>query len=152
MKQADTKLICALRGNSRSTLTSMSKEIRIPISTIYDKMKKYEKSFILKYTTLIDFSKVGYSCRANIMLKVNIAQKDKLKGFLKEYPCVNNLYKINNGFDFLAEVIFCTVVDLDIFLEQIEKMFLIEEKRVFYTIEDLKREEFVSFGIDGLNP
>lgn len=152
MKQADTKLICALRKNSRDTLTSISKEIKIPISTIYDKIKNYEKSFILKYTTLIDFSKVGYSCRANIMLKVNIAQKDKLKSFLKEYPCVNNLYKINNGFDFLAEVIFSTVIDLDNFIEQVEKTFLIEEKRIFYTIEDLKREEFVSFGITCLNP
>jgi len=143
IKSSDLKLIAYLRKNSRQTLTEISKRTRIPISTLYDKLKVHEHSVILKHTTLLDFARLGFNCRANILVKASKEERDKLGSYLKAHPAVNNLYKINNGYDYLVEGIFTHVKELEDFMEELEKTFALEEKRTHYVIEDLKREEFV---------
>ncbi len=119
IKSSDLKLISYLRRNSRQTLTEISKKTRIPISTLYDKLKLHEQSVILKHTTLLDFAKLGFNCRANILFRVNKDERDKLGSYLKAHPAVNNLYKINNGYDFLAEGVFNHVKELEDFLDEL---------------------------------
>ncbi|HJX05864.1 MAG TPA: Lrp/AsnC family transcriptional regulator [Candidatus Nanoarchaeia archaeon] len=143
IKQADLKFLSYLRKNSRQTLTEISKKTKIPISTLYDKLRLHERSTILKHTSLIDFAKLGFNCRADILFKVNKEERDKLGSYLKAHPAINNLFKINNGYDFLAEGIFCHVKDLEDFLDELEKSFGVEDKQTHYIIEDLKREEFL---------
>jgi DNA-binding Lrp family transcriptional regulator len=143
IKQVDLKFISYLRKNSRQTLTEISKKTKIPISTLYDKLKLHERSIILKHTSLIDFTKLGFNCRADILFRVNKEERDKFGSYLKAHPAINNLFKINNGYDFLAEGVFCHVKDLEDFLDELEKSFGIEEKQTHYIIEDLKREEFM---------
>jgi len=144
LKQTDYKLIAQLRKNARETLTNISKSIKMPISTIYDKLQAQEESVILKHTTLLDFAKLGFNCRANIMLRTGRDSREKLGSYLKAHPAVNNLYKINNGYDFLAEGIFTNVKELEDFLEELETKFELQEKKTHYIVEDLKREEFMS--------
>jgi len=143
IKNSDLKLIAYLRRNARQTLTEISKKTRIPISTLYDKLRLQEKSVILKHTTLLDFAMLGFNCRANILLKSEREERDKLGSYLKVHPAINNLYKINNGFDFLAEGVFSNVKELEDFVDILEKTFPIAEKKMHYVIEDLKREEFM---------
>jgi len=143
IKNSDLKLIAYLRRNARQTLTEISKKTRIPISTLYDKLKLHEHSVILKHTTLLDFAMLGFNCRANILLKSEREERDKLGSYLKVHPAINNLYKINNGFDFLAEGVFSNVKELEDFVDILEKTFPIAEKKMHYVIEDLKREEFM---------
>lgn len=143
IKNSDLKLISYLRRNARQTLTEISKKTRIPISTLYDKLKLHERSVILKHTTLLDFSKLGFNCKANILLKAGREERDKLGSYLKAHPAINNLYKINNGYDFLAEGVFTHVKELEDFMDALEKAFPLEERKTHYVIEDLKREEFL---------
>jgi DNA-binding Lrp family transcriptional regulator len=143
IKNSDLKLISYLRKNSRQTLTEISKKTRIPISTLYDKLKVHEHSLIVKHTTLLDFSKLGFNCKANILLKAGRDERDKLGSFLKAHPAINNLYKINNGYDFMAEGVFSHVKELEDFMDNLERNFPIEERKTHYVIEDLKREEFL---------
>jgi DNA-binding Lrp family transcriptional regulator len=143
IKNSDLKLIAYLRKNARQTLTEISKKTRIPISTLYDKLRLHERTVILKHTTLLDFAKLGFNCRANILLKAGREERDKLGSYLKAHPAVNNLYKINNGFDFLVEGVFSHVKELEDFVDTLEKTFPIAEKKTHYVIEDLKREEFM---------
>ena len=144
MKRTDQLLIEHLRKNARETLTSISRKTKIPISTLYDKLKLHEKSVIVKHATIVDFSKLGYNCRANIFLKVERDLREKLCGYLKAHSSVNNLFKVNNGFDFLVEGVFESVRRMEDFLEEIETAFKLEEKKAHYIIEDLKREGFMS--------
>jgi len=144
LKQTDIRIIAALRHNARETLTNLSKSIKVPISTLYDRLKSHEKSIITKHTTLLDFTKLGFNCRANIMLRTDRENREKLGSYLKAHPDINNLYKINNGYDFLAEGIFTNVKELEDFLEDLEGKFELEEKKTHYIIEDIKREEFMS--------
>ncbi len=140
----DVMIMSYLRRNSRESLTSMSRKIKIPISTIYDRLKIYESTTIMKYTSLLDFGKLGFMTRANIALKTDQSQREELREFLMKHKHVNSLFKINNGFDFMADVVFRHVKDLEDFMEQLEARFHITGKQVYYVIQDIKREEFMS--------
>lgn len=144
LKKKEELLLSHFRQNSRESLTTISRQTRVPVSTIFDKLRQYERNFIKKYTTLIDFSKLGYMIRANVMLKVQVEHRNMLKEFLTNHDHVNSLFKVNNGYDYLAEVIFEHIKDLEDFIEMLERKYTILDKNVFYIIEDICREEFMS--------
>ena len=144
LSKKDFLLMSFLRKNSRQRLTKMSKQTKVPVSTIYDKLKVFEKGIIQKHTSLIDFSKLGFNARANIMLKVKRENREELKKDLMQCNNINTVYKINTGFDFMVEGVFRNIKDMEDFLEKLDDRFEIKERKVFYIIEDLKREGFLS--------
>jgi DNA-binding Lrp family transcriptional regulator len=122
----------------------MSRKTRIPVSTLYDKIKVHENELITKHTTLIEFGKLGFNTRAKIIIKVRKQDREELKNYLIKNPCLNSVYKINNGFDFLIEAIFRNIKEMEDFMEEMEEKFTIKSKQVFYIVDDLKREGFLS--------
>lgn len=144
LKRKERLLLSHFRQNARESLTTISKKTHVPVSTIFDKLRHYESNFIKKHTTLVDFAKLGYMTRANVMLKVALEHRDFLKQYLMKHNHVNSLFKVNNGYDFLAELVFHHIKDLEDFLESLEAKYKIKEKTVFYIIEDICREEFMA--------
>ncbi len=144
MNNKDFQIMAHLRMNSRESLTSMAKKINLPISTIYDRLKMQEKEVIKKHTCLLDFSYLGFNAKANVMLRADKAERDSLKQFLIRHPNVNSAYKISNGYDFLLEVVFRNIKDLEDFVEALESKFSIRDKQVYFVVEDIKKEEFLS--------
>lgn len=144
LKEKEFLLIGHLRRNARESLTSISKKTKMPVSTIFDKLRNYENQFIRKHTALVDFAQLGYMVRANVLLKVTMEHRDLVKRYLLGHESVNSLFKVNNGFDFLAELVFHHLNELEEFIELLEQKFKIQDKNVFYIIEDICREEFMS--------
>ena len=142
MNEKDLLIISHLRKNARETLTNLSKKTGIPISTIYENLKRNE--VIEKHTCLLDFAKLGFNTRANILFKVNKESRSALQEYLANHQNTNNVYKINNGYDYLVESVFKNIKDVQDFLETVEEKYPIEEKEVYYIIEEVKREEFMS--------
>ncbi len=133
-----------LRKNARITLTNASKKTNIPISTLFDILKQLRKEIIIKHTSLLNFQKLGYHCKAHVFLRVQQENKEELKQHLLIHEAVNNIYKINNSWNFIIETIHEDVIKLDDFLEKLEQRFKIEKKEIHYIIEDIKREGFLA--------
>ena len=62
----DRQIISHLRNNARIPLTTMSKLTKIPVSTLFDRLKTNEDDIITKHTSLLDFAKLGYNARVNL--------------------------------------------------------------------------------------
>jgi len=145
INEKDLLIIAYLRRNSRESLTRMSHKTSIPVSTIFDRIQVQKRENVIKkHTALLDFARLGYNTKAHVMLKVERKDRDEVAEYLRKYENTNSLYKINNGFDLFLEVVFRHVKDLEDFLDELETKFKIREKKVFYVIDDLKREGFLS--------
>jgi Lrp/AsnC family transcriptional regulator, leucine-responsive regulatory protein len=144
VNKKDLLIVSHLRDNGRQTLTNMSKKTKIPISTIYDKIKFHDGGMIKKHTCLIDFSKAGFTTRAFVLFRVSRNSRDSLRETLEKHHNVNTTCKINNNYDFLAEVVFRQIKEVEDFLEYLEDKFKIKARQVFYNIEDIKRESFLA--------
>lgn len=144
VSERDLVVISCLRRNARETLTAMSKKTRIPVSTLFDRIRHFEQGLIRKHAAIVDFARLGYSTRANIILKVNKKDRDAVRDYLLKNSFVNCAYKINNGYDFMAEVIFRNMLELEDFLGALEEKFKVVDMHVYYVIDDIKKEEFLA--------
>jgi len=135
-------LVSNLRKNCRETLTKMSRSTGIPVSTLFDMLRKTDK--IRKHTCIPYFSKLGYGVKAFMSIAVETDHKSEVKAYLLSHPNLNSLFKINNGFDYMAEIICRSLHDLETISETINEKYNITKKEVHYVIEDIAREEFFS--------
>lgn len=144
LNKKEMMIISNLRKDARMSLTEMSRETRIPVSTIYENIKHFQDGVITRYTCLLDFSKLGFSVRANVMLRVDRDAKEALSQYLAKSLSVNSLYKVNSGYDFMMECVFRDMRQLDEFMELLEEKFKIKSKEIHFIIDDIKKEEFVA--------
>ena len=144
MEKIDIKVIACLRANARTSLKKISKLLNVPISTIFDKIKLHRGKAIKKYCAIVDYNSLGYTTRAKIFVKKGNIKRDELKEHLLKHLNVNSLYKINNGYEFIADVIFKSMQELEVFLENLEQKFGVKNPEVHHIIEELKAEGFLS--------
>lgn len=142
--QKDLLILSSLRKNARNSLTNISKNTRIPISTIFDRLKEHEKEIIIKHTALLNFNRLGYQIKALAAIKTIPESKEELKKHLSLNKNVNNLFVVNNQHDFLVEIICKNLKELIDFFEQLENRFKIIKKEEYMIVEDVKREKFLS--------
>ncbi|MGV8162693.1 MAG: Lrp/AsnC family transcriptional regulator [Candidatus Nanoarchaeia archaeon] len=143
LKEKELLILSHFRTDARISLTKLSKLTKVPVSTIFDKMKEYKRENVIrKYTSLIDFKKLGYEIRMQMLLSTGRDVRDPLQKFLVQHPKVNNVFRINNGFDFLIESFFKNMEELDGFMRELEDFNPLQKKE-FFVMEDLKREEFL---------
>lgn len=144
MKVRDQKIITALRSNARYTLTEISKMTKVPISTIFEKLKQMNNKEITKFSTLINFRELGYSGRAFVMIKTDPNKRDLVKSYLTAHAHVNTLFKINAGLDFMMELIFKDILAVEQFIEDLELKFPIQQKQVHYILDEITHEQFMT--------
>ncbi len=140
--ERDLHLFRALRRNGRATLTALSNQTQVPISTIYERLRQQQGTIIKRYTVLLDFQKIGYFVHIYFILKAEKRQKHKVLDFLEKNNAVNSVYKVNNGFDFICEAFFENIQAAEHFIEVLEDKYAVRKMQSFYILEEIKKEEF----------
>jgi DNA-binding Lrp family transcriptional regulator len=140
----DLLLLAHLRMNDREHLREIARKTQVPVSTLYDRLQSQIDSSIIRHTCLLDFSAVGFAVKAHVLFKINKCDRDSVHKFLMKSFNVNNLFRINNGYDFIAEFVFRSISEMEFFFDSIDQKFSIKSKEVHYIIEDLRREAFLS--------
>ena len=143
MKLEDAKIICRLRNNSRENLTLMSRQTKIPISTIHNKLRKWDGNLIRKHTILLNYKNIGYDLRVNMLLKVPPHNLIEVKKYLTNNENVNSLCRVNNGFDLLVDILFRNMLELKEFTDALIS-FNVVTRQEYFILEDIKRESFMS--------
>ncbi len=144
MNKKELIMLSMLRKDSRMSLVEISKKTGIPVSTLYDKLRAFKGDIIRKNAALINFSRLGYVVRSHMTLAVDRSQKEEFAAFLFKSENVNTLYRINNGFDFFAEVLHRDINEHERFMDELQGKFKLKDKKVFFIIEEIKRESFLS--------
>jgi DNA-binding Lrp family transcriptional regulator len=144
MRKKDILIISRLRAQGRETLTNLSRETHVPISTIFEKLRYQYSGIIKRPTLLIDFPRLGFVTIAHVAFRIQKEDRIPFRDYITKHPHVNSVYRINNGFDFLCECIFRNVKELEDFLERIEEMYTVHDKNVYYIIEEIKKECFMA--------
>lgn len=143
MKYKDLIFLSLLRKNGREQLTKMSKITGLPVSTLYEKLKRFSKNIIKKNTIILDFKKLGFQIHAMILLRVDSRDLIALCDFLKKSFYVNNVYKISNKFNIMIEVIFRDLSELDSFLVNIGIKYKIYDSEILFIVNNIVTENFL---------
>lgn len=133
-------LIKHLRRNSRKSLRKIGEEEKVPVSTLFDSLRRLESGIITKHSSLLNFHKMGYHIKVNFAL--SSSKKKDLKDFLMKSGNVNNLFLLTNGYHFFAECVFKDLNEMENFKDNLRKFNLAEFQENF-VLEEIKKEEFL---------
>lgn len=143
MKPKDASVISHLRKNARIPLTKMSRKTGVPVSTLFDKIKYLNGGSIIRYTSLVDFRKIGLNAHAYVLLKTLPEKRSDILKKLSNHRYLNSLFKVNNGWDFLCEVLGRDMSDVEAFIETLESEGVVK-KEIHYVLNELTREGFLT--------
>jgi len=135
----DALILDCIRGNSRCALADIHRKTKIPVSTIFVRLRRIEASVVEKYVSFADFSYFGFGVRMAFAISANKKDRKMLKIFLSKFPNINNIYQTGNGFDFFVEAVFRNLAEVDSFSDKLGS-FRLKKMFVYHLIEDLKRE------------
>lgn len=141
-KSTDKQILKELRKNARVTLTKIAAKTNVPLSTVFDRIHLLEENIIVKHVALIDFIRLGYYTRAHISIGVDVKERPLLRKYLLDTKYVNNLYRINNDYDFLVEAIFVDIKEYEDFLNELKTAFTVLKLETHLLLRDILREEF----------
>jgi len=118
----DLEILKALSKNSRLSTREISRVVKKSPSLVHLRIKRLEKcGFIKNYTTLIDYTKLGYTIHALTLLQVEGAHIGEVEDFLSREPNVKAVYDITGVYDIAFISVFKSVSDLDSFIKRILK-------------------------------
>ena len=141
LDEKELQILCQLRKDSRQSLAEISKKTNIPVSTVFDKLRKLEGILITKHTSFIDLSRIGYNIKAVFFVKSD--KKEEFRNFSVNHKSINTISRINNNYDYLIEAIFRNMGELYGFIEEMEN-FNVKKMSHHYIEEDVKREGMFS--------
>jgi len=133
-------ILHALRKNARKNLATISRETGIPITSVFEKVHKLQKTMIRKNTCFIDFSRLGHPLAVHFIIKVN--NTPGFESFVIKNKNTNNVFRLNGG-DFFIEALFRSMNNVQYFIEQVER-FNVKELNTFHVLDELRKEQFLA--------
>ncbi|MBW2988117.1 hypothetical protein DRJ48_02240 [Candidatus Woesearchaeota archaeon] len=144
LKGVDYEIIAHLRKDARKPVPLISKDVGIPCSTIYEKIKRQYRGIFKRHTTLLNFHELGYHSTVHFAISCKNGTREELRRFLMEHPNINTLHRVNFGWDFVAEAVFHNLGEAEDFKQLLVERFNPTHIESFNVVEELKRESFLT--------
>ena len=126
MNENEKDIIRHLRKGKRVNISQIARDLREPISTVSDRIKRIDKKYVMKRSSLLDFQNLGYFAHELIALKARINQKEDLLEYLRTQNCVNTIYATNTDYSYLIELVCRDHLELVNWIEQLKSTFEVQ--------------------------
>jgi len=142
IEELDRKILNVLNRDARMSFRRIAKELRISPTTLYTKVKKLEKSGVLKgYIPLIDKESVGYDLMAIISLRVRQEKDVEVQEAIAKFPQVGAVYEVTGDWDLILVCYFKGRDDLTNFLKKELPLPNIERAMTHLVLNVIKEEK-----------
>lgn len=78
-ERRDRVILGSLQKNCKRSLREIARELHAPISTVHEKIKRYERDGVVKaYRAVLDDRKLGFAVTGFILISINYALPEKV--------------------------------------------------------------------------
>ena len=149
MDNFDKKILDFLQKNAKLTAKEMASKLSLSQTPIYERVKKLEKTGIIKsYVAILD----GEAINKSFMVFMNITIKEhnyeSRKKFIDDISALKDLselYHTSGTFDFLAKVRFANIKEYrDFLVNQIATVDNISDIDSQIVLEEIKSSTYIS--------
>ena len=142
IEELDRKILNVLNRDARMSFRRIAKELKISPTTLYTKVKKLEKSGVLKgYIPIIDKESVGYNLMAIISLRVRQEKDIEVQKAIAKFPQVGAVYEVTGDWDLILVCYFKGRDDLTNFLKKELPLSNIERAMTYLVLNVVKEEK-----------
>lgn len=139
MKANARAVLNQLRIDCRASLASIARITGIPLSTVFQILKRFHSQGLVRHTCLLNFDRLGFPFRVGVFLRAS--QKPEVKKALASLPCLNNFYQLSGGYDFYADLVFKNWHSYESLLEKLKNMKAVKNIRTHF-IQPVRQETF----------
>lgn len=140
--ELEKEILKTLNKNARMSFRHAAKEVGISATTLYHKVKKLEKSGVLKgYIPLIDKECIGYDLTAIIALRVRQEKDVEVQEAISKLPQVRAIYEITGEWDLILICYFKGRQDLTTFLKKKLPLSYVERAITHLVLNVVKEEK-----------
>jgi DNA-binding Lrp family transcriptional regulator len=142
IEELDRKILKVLNRDARMSFRRIAKELRISPTTLYNKVKKLERSGVLKgYIPLINKESLGYDLMAIISLRVRQEKDIEVQKAIAKFPQVGAVYEVTGDWDLILVCYFKGRDDLTNFLKKELPLSNIERAITHLVLNVVKEEK-----------
>ena len=114
----DMKILKALQLDAQKPIAQIAKEANVSEATVRRRIEKLLKEEIIeRFTTILNYQKMGRQIKAFIGLRVEPSQIKNIAEHLAKHPDTQVVYRTSGDTDIMIEVIMEKMEDLNTFLE-----------------------------------
>jgi len=142
MDKLDQNIIKSLNKNGRKSLRTVSKELRVSLSTVANRLKRMEKEGIIEgYIPIISLEKTGLDLTAVINLKITHGRLIETQKKISKDNHISAIYDITGEWDSVIIAHFKDRKDLNTFIKKILTMENIERSNTQVALNIVKDEK-----------
>ena len=122
MDDLDYKILNILQRNGRITVKQIAEECFISSPSVSVRLQNLENNnYIKNYQAMVNYQKLGYSIKAYVNCAVNAKDKDAFYQYIEAIPNVVECDCITGDYSMLLKVYFPNTVDLDNFINALQR-------------------------------
>ncbi|QLJ52773.1 MAG: Transcriptional regulator, AsnC family [Candidatus Fermentimicrarchaeum limneticum] len=151
--EEDLLLLEMLQTDCRKSLKEIAKKAGMPMSTVHEKIKRFEKTGLIKsYRALLDEKKLGFDVTAFIMASTEYLGGDKnfqrkLGEKVASLPNVLGVHTVSGDWDLIIKVKFKGVQQLGKFVnESVRTIPGIDKTMTMVSIDEIKEDTILTLG------
>lgn len=122
MDDLDYKILNILQRNGRITVKQIAEECFISSPSVSVRLQNLEnQGYIQNYQAMVNYQKLGFSIKAYINCAVNAKDKEAFYQYIDAIPNVVECDCITGDYSMLLKVYFPNTVDLDEFINALQR-------------------------------
>lgn len=134
MDKTDIKLISILQQDARASIKQIAKIVYLSSPAVSARIDSLERQGVITgYMALVDYIKLGYHVTAFINLEMSPKQKPVFYPFISQCPNVLECHCVTGQYSMLIKVAFRSTVELDVFINALQKFGNTSTQIVFST-------------------
>ena len=144
LEDTDKKILNVFMENSRLSLRQIAKKANVSVATVMHHMKSLEENKIIKkYTTKIDYEKIGFDVVVLIEMKISKGKLFEVEKKIATHPNVSAIYDITGTSDAIILARFPTTRQMDNFLKKIQTYEFVERTETKLVLNTIKEESMM---------
>ena len=108
LDKKDIQILKILQQNSKISLKELSRKVSLPVTTVFNRIRKFEQNGLIKdYRAIIDPKKVGFDVTAFILVAYDVSSKRSQREVARDIsklPFVQEVHIITGEWDMLLKV------------------------------------------------
>jgi DNA-binding Lrp family transcriptional regulator len=138
----EKKILKALNTDARKSFREVALEIGTSTTTVYNNVKKMEKSGILEgYVPAVNEELLGYNHCAVLLLRIAQGKLQKVYDIIVRYPEVREIFDVTGDWDTVLVCFFKTRQDLDRFLKEKLTLPYVQRVMTYMALNVIKDEK-----------
>ncbi len=139
--ETDKQILNVLLDNSRLSYREIAKKVRVSVATVMHRVNRLKKEKIIKkYTTVLDYEKLGYDVEITIHMKINKGKLIELENKIAKANNVFAVYDVTGKSDAIVIARFKNRRSMDNFLKQIQTYDFVERTETSLILNTIKED------------